>query len=196
MPVLELARVSITVADFGRAVGFYRDALGFVPGGETAIDDPAWARLMGIAEQVSARAADLRIGRQQVELITFDPPDEPYPPDGRSNDSWFQHIALVAGDITAAWERLQPHGATSISTHGPQLLPPNTGKVTAYKFRDPEGHPLELLSFPVGVGDAAWHNSSNPHVLGYDHSAIVVTDLERNHPRPRVKLPVDDCPLP
>ena len=35
--------------------------------------------------------------------------------------------------------------------HGPQLLPPSTGSVTAFKVRDPDGHPLELSYNPARV---------------------------------------------
>ncbi len=45
---------------------------------------------------------------------------------------------------------------TPISRGGPQVLPPSTGGVIAYKFRDPDGHPLELINSPrrraAGVG--------------------------------------------
>jgi catechol 2,3-dioxygenase-like lactoylglutathione lyase family enzyme len=67
-----------------------------------------------------------------------------------------------------------------ITTGGPQRLPPNTGGVTAYKFRDPEGHPLELSFFPPGVGAPRWQARGGPACLGVDHSAIGVADLERS----------------
>ena len=53
--------------------------------------------------------------------------------------------------IWGGYARLSAHaGWTTISTDGPQLLPASSGGVTAYKFRDPEGHPLELIAFPPG----------------------------------------------
>ena len=52
-------------------------------------------------------------------------------------------------------------------------LPPSSGGVTAIKFRDPEGHPLELLCFP-DTADTHWRGSG---MLGVDHSAIVVRNL-------------------
>ncbi|MGH6681389.1 MAG: VOC family protein, partial [Bradyrhizobium sp.] len=50
----------------------------------------------------------------------------------------------------------------------------------AYKFRDPEGHPLEWIAFPPKVGDPQWHSRGRARVLCYDHSAIVVGDVERS----------------
>jgi len=46
--------------------------------------------------------------------------------------------------------------AQPISQDGPQTLPPVDGSVRAWKFRDPDGHPLELLWFPPGGGRAVW----------------------------------------
>ncbi len=49
----------------------------------------------------------------------------------------------------------------------------------AYKFRDPDGHPLELLQFPDGSPPPAWQGKSaaaGQIGLGIDHSAISVAD--------------------
>ncbi|MGH7046043.1 MAG: VOC family protein [Stellaceae bacterium] len=45
--------------------------------------------------------------------------------------------------------------------------------MTAVKFRDPEGHPLELLQFPHGV-NPDWDGRG---IMGIDHSAISVSDV-------------------
>ena len=60
------------------------------------------------------------------------------------------------------WMRPTPNlsaaaGWRPISEGGPQLLPPSNGAVRAFKFRDPDGHPLELIWFPPGQGRAVWH---------------------------------------
>ena len=69
---------------------------------------------------------------------------------------------------------------TAISTDGPQILPPSSGGVTAFKFRDPEGHPLELLAFAPGATPAHWAFQSGNFCLGIDHSAISVADTDRS----------------
>src|SRR5690606_16398048 len=56
----------------------------------------------------------------------------------------------------------------------------NTGSVTAFKFRDPEGHPLELISFPPGVGAPVWEKVRGEGILGCDHTAISVMNLDRS----------------
>ena len=63
--------------------------------------------------------------------------------------------------------------AAAISTGGPQRLP---GGLRAIKFRDPDGHPLELLQFPAGQGRPQWHGADAPLFQGIDHSALVITD--------------------
>src|SRR5262249_23827975 len=63
------------------------------------------------------------------------------------------------------------------SIGGPQTLPPQNGSVRAFKFRDPDGHPLELLYFPPGQGRSIWHQHANDRIfLGIDHSAIGISD--------------------
>ena len=68
-------------------------------------------------------------------------------------------------------------GWSSITVDGPQRLPKTSGGVTAFKFRDPEGHPLELLSFPSDGTPKHWQRiNANSPFLGIDHSAISVSD--------------------
>ncbi|MCB1486249.1 MAG: VOC family protein [Bauldia sp.] len=177
MAVTELLRVSVTVADLASAIAFYRDGLGLAAGPERIWDDPAWMSLLGLDAATGARSADIAVGAKVIELVAFDPPGEPYPAARASNDQWFEHVALVAGDIDAAWAKLAAVRPETITKGVPDLLPPNTGSVTAFKFRDPEGHPLELIAFPPGVGDPVWQQGSGPGIRGYDHTAIAVTDI-------------------
>lgn len=92
-----------------------------------------------------------------------------------ANDSWFQHFAIAVADITAGAALALAAGATPITRGGPQLLPANTGSVTAWKFRDLDGHPLELSVVP----GSRWLSKALPGTvfLGVDHTAIVVSDL-------------------
>lgn len=180
MPVTQLVCGAITVGDLAGAAAFYRDALGLEVGPEHALADPAWGRVLGLAEGTAARAVDIAVGRQMLELIAFDPPGRPYPAERASNDPWFQHFALVCGDIAAVWRRLEAASPGLVTGGEPVLLPPNTGRVTAFKFRDPEGHPLELIAFPPGVGDPVWQATGTAGIRGFDHTAITVADLDRS----------------
>jgi catechol 2,3-dioxygenase-like lactoylglutathione lyase family enzyme len=180
MPVTSLIRVSVTVADLASTAAFYRDWLGLDVGREQALGDPSWNALLRLDQGTTARAADVTLGQHVIKLVAFDPPGEPYPSERASNDQWFEHVALVAGDIEAVWTRLKGGAPGEITKGAPVLLPPNTGSVTAFKFRDPEGHPLELIFFPEGVGDPIWHQGTGAGIRGYDHTAISVMNVERS----------------
>jgi catechol 2,3-dioxygenase-like lactoylglutathione lyase family enzyme len=114
----------------------------------------------------------LRLGAQRVDLDHFEYEGRPYPTEVTGADSRFQHLALVTDDAAAAWLRACALGAKAISVAGPVTLPDSAGGVTAMKFRDPEGHPLELLQFPQQV------RSAGSGLHGIDHSAISVTDVD------------------
>jgi catechol 2,3-dioxygenase-like lactoylglutathione lyase family enzyme len=115
----------------------------------------------------------LRLGGERVDLDSFDVPGRPYPLESTAADLCFQHLAIVTDDASAAWEHVAAMGVRPISTHGPVRLPPSTGVAAAVKFRDPEGHPLELLQFlPQSAG--RWPGTG---LLGIDHSAISVADV-------------------
>lgn len=179
MPVTRLLRVVITVADLERATGFFRDGLGLELGPATSFRDTRWNTLLGLRAGAEIRTADISFAGETLNLAAFDPAGNLYPQPRASNDPWFEHVALVAGDISAVWSGLEKAALETVTTGGPVLLPPNTGGVTAFKFRDPEGHPLELISFPEGVGDARWQHGG-AGIRGFDHTAIVVSDLDRS----------------
>src|SRR5438132_13918680 len=129
------------------------------------------------------RAVRLRLGEEQIELLQFlAPGGRPIPVDSRSNDRWFQHVAIIVSDMAAAYARLRSFNVQHAPS-GPQRLPdwnPNAGAIEAFYFRDPDGHNLEVLAFPAGKGPAKWHNPGGRLFLGIDHTAIVVSDTERS----------------
>ena len=173
-----IVRISRMVADLDQAVAFYRDGLGFRlasrgPG------DPAPLGLPGARME----QAVLRLGDEEIALVRFDPPGAPYPADSRSDDGWFQHLAIVVDDMAAAWRQLAAQSPRSISTDGPERLPPRNGGVLAVKFRDPDGHPLELIQFPPDNGRPAWQRAAGAGpgpFLGIDHSALAVASTARS----------------
>ena len=153
------------MSDLAGSEAFYTGALGFATLGPACDADSAIARLLGAS---ILRTVWLRRGSQVLELAAFDPPGSPYPPGSRSNDLWFQHCALAVNDMAAAYAQLARHPFTPISRGGPQTLP---GGTSAYKFRDADGHPLELIALA----------QSNPATAGgIDHSAISVSSAERS----------------
>src|SRR5262249_19599405 len=102
------------------------------------------------------------------------------PADSRSNDHWFQHVAIIVSDMDRAYEWLRKNKVQHAST-GPQRLPdwnPNAGGIEAFYFKDPDGHSLEILQFPPGKAAPKWHQAMDKLFLGIDHTAIVVGDTE------------------
>lgn len=164
MPVRRLDRILLTVSDLERLSAFYEAGLGFqrIGGGE--------------------RSVQLQLGAQRLELVRAEPAGAPYPQPRSAADPWFQHFAIVVADMPAAYARVREQpGFEPISQGGPQLLPPSTGAITAFKFRDPDGHPLELSYFPPPVRSAEWRNPAPGVVFqGVDHTALAVHDLARS----------------
>jgi catechol 2,3-dioxygenase-like lactoylglutathione lyase family enzyme len=179
---LRLARIVLICEDAASLAAFYGRAFGFAyRDGPKA--DPGLAALIGVAG-AAAEVTVLRLGDELIALAQTLPRGRPYPADVAGWNPLFQHFAIVVSDMAAAYTALQAiSGWTPISTDGPQVLPPSSGGVTAYKFRDPEGHPLELLAYPAGTVPAHWadpaHRAGGP-CLGIDHSAISVADTERS----------------
>jgi catechol 2,3-dioxygenase-like lactoylglutathione lyase family enzyme len=172
--------IGVTVADMDRSVAFYRDVLGFERLEDTRLAGEAWDRLHGI-EGAQLRVVGMRLGEERIELAQWlTPRGRPVPRDSRSHDRWFQHVAIIVNDMDQAYLRLQRHHVERISSL-PQRLPasnPAAGGIRAFYFKDPDGHPLELLQFPPDKGDARWRRPSERVFLGIDHTAITVRDTE------------------
>ena len=99
------------------------------------------------------------------------------PKDSRSHDRWFRHLAVVVRDMVAAVKHVQAFSPKRVSPE-PQTLPrwnEVSGGIEAFYFRDPEGHPLELIHFPKDKGRPQWKESGHDLFQGVDHTAIVVS---------------------
>ncbi len=177
--VASVDSIGITVNDLDRAVDFYTNVLGFERVAETEVTGEKYERLYGVFG-LRLRTATLRLGDERIELMEFlAPRGRPVPADSRSNDGWFQHVAIIVSDMDAAYRRLREHKVQHASS-GPQLLPawnPNAGGIEAFYFRDPDDNHLEVLHFPAGKGDAKWQRKDKLF-LGIDHTAIVVADTD------------------
>ena len=174
--------IGLTVSDLDRSVSFYSQVLSFEKVSEVEVEGPDWEHLEGIFG-VRMRIARMRLGDEFLELTEYlVPRGKPAVADSRSNDRWFQHVAIVVSDIDSAYRRLRSFKVQHASS-GPQRLPdwnPNAGGIQAFYFRDPDGHPLEILAFPQGKGRPKWHQASDRLFLGIDHTAIVVSDTEKS----------------
>ena len=179
--VQSLASVGFTVSDMDRSVAFYRNVLTFKQVSDVEVDGPEYDQLWGLFG-LRARVVRMQLGEQVLALTQFlAPPDaRPIPVPSYSNDLWFQHFAIVVRDMDAAWARLRQHHVRQISPR-PQTIPISNqaaAGIKAIKFRDPNGHNLELLWFPDGKGNPFWKQPGSNLFLGIDHTAMTVRSTE------------------
>jgi catechol 2,3-dioxygenase-like lactoylglutathione lyase family enzyme len=178
----QVGPIGLTVSDMDRSMAFYGGVLGFERMSDVEVSGPAYEQLSGVFG-MRARVVTMQLGRERLELTEYlAPRGRPAPADSRSNDAWFQHVAIVTSDIEQAYLWLRRHKVEHVSP-GPQRLPdwnPKAGGIVAFYFRDPDGHPLEILQFPPDKGEARWHRAGDRIFLGIDHTAIVVADTERS----------------
>jgi len=172
--------VDITVSDMDPAVDFYSRVLGFKKVRDTKVAGETYENLEGLFG-VRMRVVRLQLGDEFVELTEYlAPKGRPIAAGARSNDRSFQHIAIVVSDMDNAYAWLRQNKVEQISS-GPQRLPNwnrNASGIKAFYFKDPDGHPLEILQFPPDKGAEKWHRPSAELFLGIDHTAIVVGDTE------------------
>jgi catechol 2,3-dioxygenase-like lactoylglutathione lyase family enzyme len=178
--VTGVAGIGITVSDMDRAVDFYSRVLSFERVSDAEVSGSDVEHLEGVFG-VRMRVVRMRLGDELIELTEFlAPKGRPIPVDLRSNDRSFQHIAIIVSDMDKAYTWLRKNKVEHASS-GPQRLPDwnkNASGISAFYFKDPDSHPLEILQFPSDKGQAKWHRPTDKLFLGIDHTAIVVWDTD------------------
>jgi catechol 2,3-dioxygenase-like lactoylglutathione lyase family enzyme len=172
--------IGLTVSDLDRSVDFYTKVLTFQKISEFEADGDAYEHLNGIFG-LHFRRARLQLGGEFIELTEYlAPQGRPAPVDARSNDRWFQHIAIIVSDMDKAYKVLRDNKVKHAS-RSPQRLPDwnkDAGGIQAFYFRDPDDHPLEILHFPPEKANSKWHLPTDKLFLGIDHTAIVISDTD------------------
>jgi len=172
--------IGITVSDMDRAVDFYSKVLTFEKVSDTEVVGENYEHLEGVFG-LRIRVVRMRLGDEFIELTEYlAPKSRPIPIDSRSNDRWFQHIAIIVSDMDKAYTWLRQNKVEHASS-GPQRLPDwnkNAAGISAFYFKDPDEHPLEVLQFPPDKGLQKWRRPTEKLFLGIDHTAIVVRDTD------------------
>ncbi len=183
--VQRVETVGFTVSDMDRAIDFYTRVLPFEKVSEREVWGDGFERLTGVFG-ARARVVRLRLGDETLELTEYlNSTGRPVPVDSRSNDRWFQHVAIIVSDMDKAFERLRKNKVRFAST-APQTLPatiPAASGIRAFYFKDFDNHVLEILQFPADKGAPRWHalaKDKNRLFLGIDHTAIVVSDTDES----------------
>lgn len=181
--VTKVESVGITVKDMDRSLKFYTDVLGFKKLSDAEFKGESIEKLSGLFG-INTRVARLQLGDEIIELTDYlTTGGRSIPEDQKSNDLFFQHIAIVVSDMEKAYEHIKKFNVEHVST-APQTLPksiPAAEGIKAFYFHDPDNHNLELIFFPNGKGGEKWHRNKGKIFLGIDHTAIGVSNTETSH---------------
>src|SRR5215467_4245129 len=171
--------IGMTVSDMDRAVEFY-SALTFQKVSDVEVFGDDLEHLEGVFG-ARMRIVRMQLGNEYLDLTQYlAPPGRPIPTDSRSNDLWFQHIAIVVRDMDEVFEKLRALKVQFVST-GPQTLPASikaAAGIKAFYFRDPDQHNLEVIYFPPDKGDPRWQEKTDKLFLGIDHTAIGISNTD------------------
>src|ERR1700741_2793052 len=172
--------IGITVSDMDRAVDFYSKVLTFEKVSDTEVAGEGYEHLEGVFG-LRMRVVRMRLGDEFIELTEYlAPKGRTIPVDSRSDDRWFQHIAIIVSDMDKAYAWLRQNKVEYASS-GPQRLPDWNRKaagISAFYFKDPDQHPGEMLQFPPHKGLEKWHRPTDKLFLGIDHTALAVWDTD------------------
>ena len=114
--ITEIDSVAMTVSDMDRAVEFYSRVLTFEKVSEHEVSGDAYEHLWGVFG-VRVHEVRMQLGEEQIELLQFVAPGgRPIPIDSRSNDHWFQHVAVIVSDMRAAYARLRSFNVAHASS--------------------------------------------------------------------------------
>jgi catechol 2,3-dioxygenase-like lactoylglutathione lyase family enzyme len=186
MSITKIESIGMTVGDMDRSIDFYTTVLAFTKTSDRHITGVASADMSSLqvdplpaAANLQLRVVTLQLGAETIELTQcLAHPGRSIPADSRSNDRWFQHLAIVVSDMECAYEHVRQYDIVHISP-SPQTLPdwnPVAGGIQAFYCQDPDGHNLELIHFPAATAAPKWQHPTADLFLGIDHTAIVVAD--------------------
>ena len=181
--VTKVEAVGITVKEMDRSLKFYTEVLGFKKISDTEYRGESVEKLKGLFG-INTRVARLQLGDEFIELTDYlTTGGRSIPEDQKSNDLFFQHIAIVVSNMDKAYQQVKKYNVEHVST-SPQTLPksiPGAEGIKAFYFHDPDNHNLELIYFPAGKGQAKWQHNNGKIFLGIDHTAIGVSSTENSH---------------
>jgi catechol 2,3-dioxygenase-like lactoylglutathione lyase family enzyme len=181
--VTKVEAVGITVKEMDRSLKFYTGVLGFKKISDTEYKGENVEKLKGLFG-LNTRVARLQLGEEFIELTDYlTTGGRSIPEDAKSNDLFFQHIAIVVSDMDKAYQQVRKYKVEYVST-APQTLPksiPAAEGIKAFYFHDPDNHNLELIFFPKGKGQEKWQHHHSKIFLGIDHTAIGVSNTDNSH---------------
>jgi catechol 2,3-dioxygenase-like lactoylglutathione lyase family enzyme len=92
-----------------RSVDFFTHVLDFEKVADREVSGSDYEHLEGVFG-LRMRVVRMKLGDEAIELTEYlAPRGRPLPVDSRSNDRWFQHIAIIVSDMDLAYRRLREH---------------------------------------------------------------------------------------
>jgi catechol 2,3-dioxygenase-like lactoylglutathione lyase family enzyme len=92
----------MTVANMDRSVDFFAKALTFEKVSDVEVAGEEYERLEGVFG-LRMRVVRMQLGEETIELGEYlTPRGRSVPADSRSNDRWFQHVAIIVSDMDRA----------------------------------------------------------------------------------------------
>ncbi len=180
--VNKVGAIGITVKEMNRSVQFYSEVLGFKKISDTEFSGAEYEKLKGVFG-LNIRVVRMQLGDEFIELTDFlTSGGRSIPEDQKSNDLFFQHIAIVVSDMDKAFHQLKKFNVEYVST-APQTLPASNiaaAGIKAFYFHDVDEHNLELIYFPKGKGNPKWQSANGKTFIGIDHTAIAVSSTENS----------------
>jgi len=134
---------SFTVSDLERALGLFRDGLGFEVTSKAPRDPKLSSQITGVPG-AALLIAFVRAPGHTIELIEYTSPAEKGRVVSRPCDAGFSHIAFNVDDVDAVLEAVRPHGVKPIAPPVAIDQGPNKGRRVVYT-RDPDGIAIEFI---------------------------------------------------
>ncbi len=142
-----MLHVALGVSDLERALGFYRDALGFAVVGEDAWQAARIGHVLGAGEQ----GVDALLLRREGFLLQLLQRSDGSP---SQSSPLVAHLALAVDDLSSTLHSLRDRGVAiderTLTEHAPG--------VRSCVVRDPDGLAILLCQAPTGVA-CAWDDA-------------------------------------
>ena len=133
---------TVSTGDLDRALGFYRDLLGF-----EVVHTISWQRGEPVADRLThlkdsaATLVMLRAGNAFLELVHYENPSpRPGDPERPVCDHGITHICFDVVDVDQEYQRLKAAGMTFHCS--PKTI--DSGRIRTTYGRDPDGNVLEF----------------------------------------------------
>ena len=137
---------SFTVSSLDRAIGLFRDALGFELLNRSPRDPKFIEQVVGV-EGADIEVAYLQAPGHRLELIEYRGPADRGRVESRPCDAGFAHIAFDVDDIHEAIAAVRDAGSEPLGAPITVNAGPNKGGLVVYT-RDPDGITVEFIQRP------------------------------------------------